>query len=327
MKRSNRKGHNRRRRKNRPAGKPSGDEPTPGGGSQSSAQASRQDELPRWIVGSVFVWAYWPTLVGLVRAWDSNPDYSHGFFVAPLAVLFLWIRRDSYPGAAGRLAWPGLALIALGVAARMLGASAYVKAVDGWSIMLWVAGVVWLLGGWRGVWGSSPSIAFLWFLVPLPYRIELWARQPLQRVATVMSSWTLQLLGLPAVAEANTIVINDARLEVEDACSGLRIFVGIVALAFAYIIIVRRAWWEKALLLVSALPIALIANSTRIVATGLLQHYVSGEAAHKFTHDIAGYVMIPLAAGLFALVLWYLGKLTGGAEVTDSQAAAHQEST
>jgi len=279
------------------------------------------------VLGAVFAWAYWPTLVGLVHAWNSNPDYSHGFFVAPLAVLFLWIRRDRYPGAAGHLAWPGLVLIALSVAARMLGASAYVKAVDGWSIMLWVAGVVWLLGGWRVLWWSSPSIAFLWFLVPLPYRVEHWARQPLQRVAAVMSSWVLQLLGLPAVAEANTIVINDAHLEVEQACSGLRIFVGIVALAFAYIIIVRRAWWEKALLLASVLPIALIANSTRIVVTGLLQHYVSGEAAHKFTHDVAGWVMIPLAAGLFALVLWYLSKLTDGREPADAQAAVHQEGT
>ncbi len=100
------------------------------------------------------------------------------------------------------------------------------------------------------------------------------------------------------------------QLEVEQACSGLRIFVGIFALAFAYVILVRRAWWERVLLLISALPIALVANSTRIVVTGLLYQWVSGDAAHKFTHDISGWVMIPYAALLFALVLWYLDNFT-----------------
>ena len=119
----------------------------------------------------------------------------------------------------------------------------------------------------------------------------------------------LQMLGQPALAEGHTIHLGEHQLEVEQACSGLRIFIGIGALAFAYVVIVRRAWWEKAVLLLSVVPIALIANATRVVATGLLYQYVSGEAARKFSHDAAGWVMILFAAGLFALVLWYLGKL------------------
>ena len=70
-------------------------------------------------------------------------------------------------------------------------------------------------------------------------------------------------------------------LEVEQACSGLRIFIGIGALAFAYVVIVRRAWWEKAVLLLSVVPIALIANATRVVATGLLYQYVSERPARS----------------------------------------------
>jgi exosortase len=162
-----------------------------------------------------------------------------------------------------------------------------------------------------------PSVAFLWFMVPLPFSAERWLSLPLQRVATKLSCWALVSLGQPALAEGNTILIGDFRLEVEQACSGLRIFVGVVALAFAYLIIVRRAWWEKALLLVSVIPIALIANSTRIVITALLNQYVSGEAAQRFTHDVAGWVMILYAAGLFALVLWYLGKLVREVELVD----------
>ncbi len=257
----------------------------------------------------------------LVQAWIDEPDYSHGFFVAPLAVFFLWARREHFPGLAGRLSWGGLSLVALSLAARAVSAHLYLEAVDGWSILIWLAGVVWFLGGWRVMWWSSPSIAFLVFLVPLPFRVERWLSLPLQRMATKISCWVLQSFGQPALAEGNVIFLGEYKLEVEEACSGLRVFVGIVALAFAYLILVRRTWWEKGLLLLSVLPIALVTNSARIVITGLLYQLVSEESAQKFAHDAAGLVMIPVAAGLFGLVLWYLGKLIRTTELVDVGAA------
>lgn len=269
------------------------------------------------ILAGVFGWAYWPTLVTLVEAWNKEPDYSHGYFVVPVALFFLWARRDRIPRPADRLAWPGLGLIALSIGIRMFGARYYVDAIDGWSILFWVAGTVWLLGGWRILWWSLPSVAFLWFMIPLPWRVERWASLPLQRIATKLSCFALQSLGQPALAEGNTIFLGEVHLEVEQACSGLRIFVGILALAFAYLVLVRRAWWEKALLLVSVVPIALVANATRLVVTGLLYQLVSGEAAKTFSHDVSGYAMIPFAAALFALVLWYLDKLVREVDVVD----------
>jgi exosortase len=269
------------------------------------------------ILAAAFGWAYWQTLVNLVAAWNREPDYSHGFFVAPLAVYFLWAKRDRFPGVAEGLSWLGLTLIALAGGARVFSAHYYLEAIDGWSIMLWLAGVTWLFCGWRATWWSLPSIAFLWFMVPLPFRIERGLSLPLQTVATKLSCWILQALGQPALAEAHVIVLGDNRLEVEQACSGLRIFVGIVALAFAYTIVVERSWWEKAILLASSIPIALLANASRIVATGLLYQYVSGEAAKKFSHDAAGWVMILLAAGLFACVLWYVHNLVREVELVE----------
>jgi exosortase len=308
------------------------------------------------VLAGAFAWAYWPTLVSLVAAWDREPDYSHGFFVAPLAVYFLWVRRDRFPhgpkkgsGVRGQgsevrgqgrqitnslvpapwsltpFSWLGLGLVAVSVAARAFGAHFYLEAIDGWSIMLWVGGVVWFFGGWRVLWWSAPSIVFLWFMVPLPFRMERWLSLPLQGAATKLSCWILQGLGQPALAEGHVIFLGDYRLEVEQACSGLRIFVGIVALAFAYVIITRRTWWEKALLLLSALPIALLANAARIVATGLLYQLVSGEAAKQFSHDGAGWVMIVFAAGLFGLVLWYLCRLVREVEVVEVGDAVRRE--
>ncbi len=305
--------------------KPRGsDHPGSDGGDSSSSDGGdcssrRPGSLAIWLAGAAgllaaFVWSYGPTLLELVKVWDREPDYSHGYFVVPLALYFLWARRDRFPKGANGPAWGGLTLLALSIATRIVGARLGIDAVEGWSILFWAAGVAWLLGGLRVLWWSLPSVAFLWFMIPIPYRAERMLSDQLQPIAAKLSSWVLQCFGQPAIARANTILLGEHTLEVEQACSGLRIFVGIAALAFAYVVLVRRPWWEKAFLLISVVPIALIANSTRIVVTGMLIQTVSGEAAKQFSHDIAGWVMVPYAAALFALVLWYMGKLVPSVE-------------
>ena len=98
----------------------------------------------------------------------------------------------------------------------------------------------------------------------------------------------------------------------------------IAALAFVYVVLARRSWWIKSLVLLAVLPVTLIANSTRIVVTCLLQIYVSGEAAHKFSHDVAGYVMIPFAAVLLGVALWYAGKVLQEEKVGDLRPVARR---
>jgi exosortase len=143
-------------------------------------------------------------------------------------------------------------------------------------------------------------------------------------VATKASCWMLQLLGQPAFAEGHVILLGENTLEVAQACSGLRLFMSVVALAYAYVVLVRRTWWEKGILLLAVAPIAVAANVTRIVATGLMYQYASGEAAKQFSHDFAGWAMIPLAAVLFALVLWYMSKLIREEEVMEMSALVRE---
>jgi exosortase len=262
---------------------------------------------------AVGIWAYWSTLWALVEVWNREPDYSHGFLVAPLAIVFLVVQRvyypQSYPGIGPSSPAVGLPLLALALAMRYASGLYYFDFLDGWSIIPWAAASVALLGGWRLLVWSLPSIGFLWFMVPLPFGWETRASLPLQKIATKLSCYALQVLGQPAFAEGNVILLGENQLEVAQACSGLRLFISVMAVAYAYVALVRRAWWEKAILVLAVVPIAIVANVTRIVATGLLYEFTSGELAHKFSHDFAGYAMIPLAGLMFASVHWYLVKL------------------
>jgi exosortase len=254
-------------------------------------------------------WCYWLTLTELVRIWESSPDYSHGYLVIPLAVWFLWLRRDRLPRSRLAPSWWGFSLIGLAACMRLIGARFYLPELDSCSLPLWVGGVCWIFGGWRFLVWASPSLAFLFFMVPLPASIETLLNRPLQSLTTSMSTWTLQSLGQPAIAEGTTILLGANVLEVERACSGLRMFYGILALAVATIIVTRPRWQLALCLLASVAPVAILANVIRITVTGFLYEFASSEAARKFSHDLAGILMIVLAIVFFLLVLWMTQRI------------------
>src|SRR5262245_7126280 len=279
-----------------------------------AGQASSSSMVPlRLLAGGLALaaglWAYWPTLAEIVVAWNREPDYSHGFLVVPLALVFLWFRRDSFPGVSAPAYALGLALLGANVAARYFGARFYMEFIDGYSIVLWVAAAVALIGGERLLWWSLPSIGFLLFMIPLPFGIETAMSYPLQRLATKLSCFALQVLGQPAFAEGNTILLGDQTLEVAQACSGLRLFMSMIAVAYGYAVLVRRSWWERGLLFLAVVPVAIFSNVTRITVTGLLFQFATGQWAHWFAHESAGYAMIALAMCLFGVVLWFMNQL------------------
>lgn len=293
---------------------------------QKMTQPSQSKKLPSWcnrqfavtvtLLSAVFLWAYFPTLRELVDVWEREPDYSHGYLVIPLFIFFLYLRRESLPKRI-KGSWWGLLLLTASIGLRFAGGRYFLTPLDGWSIMLWVAGATMCLGGWPLLKWSLPPTLFLLFMVPLPYRFETLISEPLQMVAAALSSFFLQCLGQPAFAEETTILIGGRVLEVEKSCSGLRIFVGIFALASAYLIAFRREVWEATLLILSVIPVALLANAARIVVTAILFQHFSDEAAQHFSHDVAGWLMIPLAAALLGAVQWYLNCLMRDAQASD----------
>ena len=243
------------------------------------------------IVATIAV-AYFPTLGWMASVWESEPDYSHGWFVLPLAITIAVSRRGTFGGLADRLSIGGFGLIVGSIAMRIAGAMLYADFLDAWSIPVLVAGVVWLFGGRRAMMWSLPAIAFLFFASPLPYRLETGLSFKLQGLATSLSPFALQSLGWPAVSQGHTIWIGDQPLNIEPACSGLRIFVGLAAAAYFFAATSDRGWGDRMMILASFVPAALIVNTGRIVITAILYDRFADAATRHMIHDYCGYAMV-----------------------------------
>ncbi len=257
----------------------------------------------------VLLWAYWPNLAEMAQAWAHNAQYSHGYLVPIFAVFLLWLRRDKLDFATIRPAWWGLAFIGAAILLRGYATIYFRLWLDHLSLLVCLAGMCVLIGGWTAWRWSWPSILFLFFMIPLPFSVASAMSGPLQTLATITSTFLLQTLGLPALAEGNVIRINDAQIGIVEACSGLKMLVVFFALSTGMALVTKSPLPDKLFMVASAVPIALISNIIRITITGLMHELVSGDAANVFFHDVAGWFMMPLALGMLWLELKVLSKL------------------
>jgi exosortase len=261
------------------------------------------------LLGLCLLWADWPTFETMARRWMSDPRYSHGYLVPAFALFLLWTRRDLLAAAPSRPSWWGIPLLAAGVALKCAGIYYYVEYFEFLSLLPSLAGLALVGGGWAALRWSAPSIGFLFFMMPLPYRVELALGAPLQRIATLASTFALQTLGLPAVAEGNIILMNDARIGVVEACNGLGMLFMFLAFAAGAALVIRRPLTDKLVILLSAAPIALVANVARITVTGLLHETAGGKVADVVYHDLAGWLMMPLALAALWAEIQLLSRL------------------
>jgi exosortase len=255
------------------------------------------------------VWAYWTTLGDMAWRWAHDPQYSHGYLVPCFAAYLLWSRRKRILKRPLQASWLGLPLLGLALAVRLAGAYFHYVYLDQMSLIPCLAGLL-LLGGGRPAlrWGL-PAVGFLAFMVPLPHTWSLALSGPMQSFATVVSTFMLQVLGRPALAEGNVILLNDVELGIVEACSGLRMLVVFFALSTAVAMLIRKPAWERLLVACSAIPIALAANILRITITGLFYDAFGSGFGGAFLHDLAGWLMMPLGLAFLGLELVVLGKL------------------
>jgi exosortase len=256
----------------------------------------------------LLVITYWNTLRVISVVWN-NPAYSHGWLVPVFAAVLLWLRREPIEEASPMARAAGIALLVGGLAMRLAGGYFAYPYVEMISLLPCVFGVFLLVGGTSLLWWAGPALGFLVFMYPLPGVVERNLLDPLQRLATICSTYALQTVGVPASRSGNIINLGSMKLGVVEACSGLRMSTIFLALAVAITLVTTRPLWERITIIMSAIPIAILVNVIRITVTGVLYVVASHELAEAVFHDLAGWIMMPMAMGFLFLEVTLLSHL------------------
>jgi exosortase len=258
----------------------------------------------------VLGWSFWPTLEFMYEKWVSDPQYSHGFLVPLFSGYLLW-RAHSAGQITMSEPWPMLGLIVLACCIGMRGFSGAIlfHQLDAIALLISLAALALAFGGTKFLRCIAPALGFLIFMIPLPYEIERNVGGPLKMIATQSSTFLLQTMGLPAIAEGNLILIDEVRLGVVDACSGLKMLITFTAFGVGAILLLTRTRFEKLMVLLGIVPIAVLTNVLRITATGVAHTVTHEKATVNFLHDLHGWLMMPLGLALLALQLAALAKL------------------
>jgi exosortase len=269
------------------------------------------------ILLAAFLWSYWPVLEDLWTIWLRSDEYSAGLLVPFLAVYVLWSRRRELAYVSAKPAiLCGTAIFVLAQAMRVFGLFWMYGFAERLSIVLSVMAIIILLLGWGGLRKTAGVLLFLCLMLPWPHRIQAQIGLPLQGWSTDSAVFCLELVGYDVARDGNVIGIGETNVAVAEACNGLRMIMAFLVISALVVLLVKRTWWEKMIILASSLPIALFCNTLRLAITAVFFTMLEGEKTRNLFHDFGGYAMMPLALALVIGEFWLLGRLvTPQAEV------------
>lgn len=282
---------------------------------------------------------YAPVLVKLGIDWWSDENYSHGLLVPFVIAIIVWREWDRLRRAERHASvWLGGSTVVVALLlllAGTLGAELFTQRI---SLALMLAGIVIYFFGTRLLPLLAVPFALLLLAIPIPQIIFNRIAFPLQIWASQMAVWGIRLFEVPTVRKGNVIDIlpsgstQTISLEVVEACSGIRSLVTLVTLALILAYFTRRDdsqgargsanlstadLWRALLLMVSAVPIAVLTNAARVTATGVLTYHYGKQATEGTWHDISGWLVYLVALGLLIAVNYGLRLVFRGSPSTD----------
>jgi exosortase len=252
---------------------------------------------------------YAPILFHMALHWYHVGDYSHGFLIGPLALYFTWERRDALRAAPIAPSWWGLVPLALGsftLAIGRLGVELMNMRV---SFVLTLIGLVLLLLGRSVFRVLAFPLLFLLLMVPLPQSLVNGVAFPLQLLAADWAVQVLYWLEIPALREGNIIHLPQTQLFVAEACSGLRSLMALVTLGIVFAYFFRKTLGERIVIVLSAIPIAILVNALRVALTGILTYNFGEQTAHGLIHQTQGLFTFGSAFLLLLGEAWLLARL------------------
>jgi exosortase len=260
------------------------------------------DWLPYVIITALLAVIYYRIADKLIYDWYTIPDYSHGFLVPLFSGYLIWDKRKTLSATPVRQTWRGVSLIVFAIILLILGVYGVELFTTRMSFIFLMGGLIWTFFGGKMLRELRFPLLVLILAIPIPAIIFNHITFPLQLLASRIASDILPMLGVPVLQEGNVIQLPVMKLEVAEACSGIRSLMSLFALAVFYGYFLERTTTRRTILALASIPIAVAANVVRIVGTGLCVQYWDPDKALGFFHEFSGWVMFVISLGCLYLV-------------------------
>jgi len=251
--------------------------------------------------GALLLVSYTPVLWRLVRQWGSDPDMGHGFFVPLVAGFIAWQKREELFRLEPSPSWWGLAIVlygALQLWIATLGAELFLART---AFVISLAGVILLIQGKAWLRALAFPLFVLLFMIPIPTVVYNSITFPLQLLASKVATGALSVLQIPVLQEGNVLELARQKLSVVEACSGIRSLLSLTFLAVVYGYFFETKLWMRVVLFLSTIPVAIVANASRVTLTGVLTEY-KPELAEGFFHTASGWVIFMVALAIMVVL-------------------------
>ena len=256
----------------------------------------------QWIVaacvGAALIAAFFPGLEFMVANWAQVEEYSYGYFIPAISAFLIWQRSDRLRQAELRGSWSGLALVLAGLALNALGQLSAMLHFSQYGFVIALVGLSVGFIGWRGTRIIAVPLVVLFFMIPMPQFVMHELSQQLQLVSSQIGVGLIRTFGIGVFLEGNVIDLGSFKLQVVDACSGLRYLFPLMVLGFLAACFFQGAWWKRALIVLSTIPLTIIINSLRIGLIGVTVEYWGPTMAEGLLHDFEGWFMFMLCIAL-----------------------------
>ncbi len=261
--------------------------------------------------GVLLIICYAPVLQRLWNQWMDDPDMGHGVFVPVVGGYIVWQRRRELAAVPVSPAWWGFLVVAFGALqlyAATLGSELFLART---AFLISLAGTVLVMGGVPVLRALAFPLFLLCFMIPIPAILFNQITFPLQLLASRVAETTLFALGVPVLREGNVLELPTQTLSVVEACSGIRSLLSLSFLSLVYGYFFDKKLWMRVLLLVATIPIAIVANASRVTLTGLLSEH-NPELAEGFFHNASGWVIFMVALGFLVVFHQFVNRLYRG---------------
>ncbi len=262
--------------------------------------ATQQTIISLGVLLTAVVILYFPIIQGLAHDWDTNDNYSHGYFIPILSAYIIYTLKEDLKQLPVHTNIIGLFLLLAGLVQLIIAKAGSEFFLQRTSLIPVLGGIILFCLGFAFFKKLLLPVTYLIFMVPLPAIIWNKIAFPMQLFGSFLTEKVVAFMGIPIFREGNILYLANTTLEVVDACSGLRSLTTLFALSAVFAILSSHTTTQKWILFLAAAPIAIFANIVRLSGTALLASKYGGDVAQGFLHDFSGLVVF--AVGIILLV-------------------------